>query len=167
MSMEHIRYINPEPYPTVEVEGPNFDYANLILSDMGGANSEMSAVSIYIYNHFITKSEENLSSVFKQIAISEMRHMDILGELALLLGAEPRLWEKSFLGMRYWTPAYLTYNTQREAILEQAINGELEAISKYRLHMEKIGDKYVQANIARIIKDEEVHIEILKELLNN
>ena len=40
-----------------------------------------------------------------------------------------------------------------------------EAIHQYRMHMNMIGDNYVNDVLARIIKDEEYHIMLLKAMM--
>ena len=37
------------PYPPVAVDGKNPAYAKAMLDNVGGANSEMSAISLYVY----------------------------------------------------------------------------------------------------------------------
>ena len=44
------------------------------------------------------------------------------------------------------------------------IIAEQEAIRQYQMHMKMIKDEQVNAVIARIIKDEEYHIMLLKSL---
>lgn len=39
-----------DPYPPIQVKGKNAYYARLMLSNVGGRNSEMGAVSTYFYN---------------------------------------------------------------------------------------------------------------------
>ena len=45
------------------------------------------------------------------------------------------------------------------------IESEKAAISQYRMHMRRIRDPYVNAVLARIIRDEEYHIMTLQALL--
>ena len=46
------------------------------------------------------------------------------------------------------------------------IEGERAAIKQYKMHIGKIDDEYVNAVLARIIKDEEYHILLLQSLLD-
>ena len=43
------------PYPPIRITKQNKSYAQAILDNMGGRVSEMSAVSLYFYNHLITE----------------------------------------------------------------------------------------------------------------
>ncbi|MFQ9087782.1 MAG: hypothetical protein ACLR6H_13835 [Roseburia sp.] len=45
------------------------------------------------------------------------------------------------------------------------IESEKAAINQYRMHMRRIRDPYVNAVLARIIRDEEYHIMTLQALL--
>ena len=49
-----IRYAHPAPYPPVQVSAQNPAYARQMLSNIGSANSEMSAISLYLYNAQVT-----------------------------------------------------------------------------------------------------------------
>ena len=45
------------------------------------------------------------------------------------------------------------------------IEAEKAAIRQYQMHSKMINDKYVNAVLARIIKDEEYHIMLLQALM--
>lgn len=81
------------PYPPVRVNEPNLVYADEMLSNMGDVVSEMSDVTRYFYIAVVTKPEfGSIATCFHHISIVEMHHLNIFAELALLLGADPRLW---------------------------------------------------------------------------
>ncbi len=162
--MERNLYRSPNPYPPIRVSRPSNVYAEMMLSNMGGSNSEMSAVSLYLYNHFVTIDSGSLSETFEKIAVTEMHHLDIFGQTAYLLGGDPRLWSKSLFTLRYWTPSYNKYYESLDALLENALESELAAIEKYRSQMSAISDSFILDNLARIIEDEELHVELFKQL---
>ena len=64
-----------------------------------------------------------------------------------------------------WTPEYLTLPMQTGKMLLADIESEKAAIHQYRMHMNMINDKDVNAVLARIIQDEEYHILLLQTLL--
>lgn len=152
------------PYPEIRVEESNPFYAAAMLSNIGGANSEMSAVSLYFYNSLI--GGEGNAQIFRQISIVEMHHLDIFGRLAYLLGANPRLWEQQSYRMVYWTPDYNQYPVETKALLRNSLEGEMAAIEKYTRQAQEIRDPYILANLQRIINDEEVHVRIFESLLS-
>ncbi|MEG0155116.1 MAG: ferritin family protein [Lachnospiraceae bacterium] len=152
-------------YPPVCICGEDPRYARMMLDNVGGANSEMSAVSLYFYNHLITESCPELAGVFHGISIVEMHHLSIFGELTEKLGENPRLW--SYKGNRrtYWTPGYNNYPMDLKPMLVNSLNGEKSAIQKYEQQICQIKDHCITDNLERIIADEKLHVCIFEELL--
>ena len=160
-----VRYAAEGPYPPVEVEGKNRQYAQAIGSNVGGSASEMSAVARYFYSHVTVVGCEEVADCLMRIAVVEMRHLDIFARLARQLGEDPRLWAVNRGGRRYWTPEYLRYPQRVDQVLRYALEEEKGTIQKYRQQMLWIRDNNVQANLQRIIEDEEVHVKLLTDLL--
>lgn len=154
------------PYPPICIEQKNPAYGRMMLDNIGGGNSEMSAISLYIYNQMITAgSRDEISQIFHKISVVEMHHLYIFGELAFELGENPRLWTHKRNQMFYWTPGYNNYPTQYVPLLKNALAGEEDAIRKYQQQINHIKDPYIQANLERIIEDERLHVQIYKKLL--
>ncbi|WP_343209286.1 ferritin-like domain-containing protein [Anaerolentibacter hominis] len=169
-------------YPPVRAEEKNKEYGRLMLDNMGGRNSEMSAVSLYFYNHLITKDysktgdhfysddkqglKNNMPAVFYSISVVEMHHLDIFGTLAKQLGEEPRLWSAREGKVYYWSPGYIQYMNTLPELLYYAIREEEAAVEKYRRQTQIIKDSNIVENLNRIIKDEEVHLHIFHHLLD-
>ncbi|MEL7610722.1 MAG: ferritin family protein [Bacillota bacterium] len=161
------RYHVDLPYPPVEAGAKNPVYANAMLSNVGGSNSEMSAVSLYFYNHLIIEAQYGeFSDAFEQISIIEMRHLEIFGKLALQLGADPRLWAKQNNRRVYWTPAYNRYPREIRALIGNSLEAEKSAIRKYNKQIECVLDANIVENLKRIILDEQLHVEIFEEMLS-
>ncbi|MDR1631263.1 MAG: manganese catalase family protein [Oscillospiraceae bacterium] len=155
------------PYPPIAVECKNPQYAACMLSNIGGRVSEMSAVAAYYYNNLQAQScSKEIADAFYKINIVEMHHLQMFGELACLLGADPRLWERQNKNMVYWTPAYIAYPRDLKGLLTAAIDGEEETIRKYTKQAQSICDPYIVAVLERIILDEEMHVDILNYFLS-
>lgn len=155
-----------QPYPPVRAGGKNPLYAGAMLSNVGGGNSEMSAVGQYFYNSLAAGERYGqIAAAFHSVAVVEMHHLAIFGQLALQFGADPRLWERR--GGRYfwWTPAYLNYPREIGAMLRGAVESEKAAVRKYTLQARNIRDENAVANLKRILQDEELHIRIFQNLL--
>lgn len=162
---EEMHYTADLPYPPIAPERCHLPYARAMLDNLGGNISEMSAVSLYFYNHIITEPcYEEVARAFHKISIVEMRHMQIFGKLAFLLGIDPRLWTQGLHGRSYWTPGYNRYPREIKAVLLNSLKGEKEAIRKYRGQIACIRDANLIENLNRIILDEERHVEILTAL---
>lgn len=154
------------PYPELRVEERNQAYANLLSVDYCGAVSEMSAITQYI-NHENKMSCERcpMAKTILGIAMAEMIHLQKLGELIVLLGGDIDYIAKFQNGGRKrWTPEYLNTPNNIERMIAVNIEAEKGAIEQYRMHMKMMDDCYINAVLARIIKDEEYHIMILRSL---
>lgn len=153
------------PYPPVRVDGPNPVYACQMLSNMAAVVSEMSDVTRYFYVATVTGPEyPEISACFHHISIVEMHHLNIFAQLALLLGADPRLWSGR-VQKRWWSPGFIAYPRGVTALIEESIRAEKEAIRKYSGQAETIRDLNIVAILRRIVADEERHLQIFTEML--
>ncbi|MDI6600200.1 MAG: manganese catalase family protein [Thermoanaerobacteraceae bacterium] len=153
------------PYPAVKVEKPNYNYGLILLDDLASVVSETTAVMQYL-NHHYTIEDRKISDLEECIALVEMHHMEILNELIKELGVTPVYASYSGNCGTYWNASYVYYGNDIKDKLAKDIEGEKAAIAQYKRHMEVINDKYVRENLERIIKDEELHIELLTGALN-
>ena len=153
------------PYPDVIVQEKNLEYANELLGNIGGEVSEMSAVSLYFYNHVVTQEHTEISKTFSQISRVEMHHLELFAKAAFSLGADPRLWERRGRKLVYWSPKYNTYAQNVSRLLTKALYSEYMAVEKYTRQAKKMKNPALVALLERIIQDEKEHIRIFKDLL--
>ncbi|MDQ7095692.1 ferritin family protein [Desulfosporosinus sp. PR] len=152
------------PYPPVRVAGPNPLYACEMLGNIADVVSEMSDVTRYFYIAVVTKPHYSwISKCFHDISIVEMRHLNIFAELALLLGADPRLWSCRDYN-RWWSPSFIGYPPELGALIAESIKAEEAAISKYSRQANTICDLNIVAILHRIIRDEEHHLQIFNKM---
>lgn len=155
------------PYPEVKVRCQNQIYANLLSVDYCGATSEMSAITQYINNeNRLSLKNCPLAQTLLGIAMAEMMHLQKLGELIVLLGGNIDYTAKYRDGRKkMWTPECLNIPAQVKSMLLADIESEKAAINQYEAHMKMIKDDCVNRVLARIIKDEEYHIILLRALM--
>lgn len=155
------------PYPAIQISEKNQAYANLLSIDYCGSVSEMSAITQYINNENRMSCEKcPLAKTILGIAMAEMIHLQKLGEMIYLLGGLIDFSAKYQNGRQLmWTPEYLNIPANVRAMLLADIESEKAAINQYRMHIKMIHDNYVNAVLARIIKDEEYHIMLLQALM--
>ena len=69
------------------------EYGLMILDNIGGMNSKVSTINQYIYNYIIIDDNFcELKKLFIDMAKDEMKHLNILMNLALSLNMNPRWW---------------------------------------------------------------------------
>ena len=154
-------------YPPVRVCERNQTYANLLSVDYCGAVSELTAITQYI-NHENRLSCEHcpLAKSILGIAMAEMMHLQKLGELIWLLGGEVDFVARYRGGRKcMWTAQYAAIACCAEEMLLANIEGEKQAIAQYKAHINVMEDAYVNAVLKRIIKDEEYHIMLLQNFM--
>ena len=157
------------PYPEVMVEEKNSYYADLLSQDYAGMVSESTATFLYSYQHFNTfKSNEEFSKIIEEIAIVEMKHLEMLGKTIKLLGNDPvyKTCEASRGDCMMWSASNIDYSTDLKDMLKTDIKAEETAIKTYEHHKRLINDKYIKRMLDRIIMDEKRHLEIFNSIHN-
>ena len=165
ISQEHYcgpEYASKEPYPEVVVREPNEHYARLLMEDYSGKDSEFTAATQYIYHHFVSAREKEAATALEKIAIVEMMHMEKLADAIIQLGGDPTYKQGCD---KSWTAENVAYGETLLQRLHMNLASEYGAIHNYRSHIRQISDPCIRALLARIIKDEEIHICRLQELI--
>jgi bacterioferritin len=154
------------PYPKVEGLKRNRRYAKIILNDYTGKISEMSAVGQYVYQHILLEEEyPEVSEALLGIAIAEMHHLELLGQVVLQLGVLPKYRTLRNERPLWWTPAGLNYERTLQYILPANVEAEEAAIYEYQNTLRMVKEPQIAALIQRIILDEELHIDIFNALI--
>lgn len=154
------------PYPDIQVHCKNKYHAHLLTEDYCGAGSELTAITQYI-NHEIRISGQHCetSRILLAIAQAEMIHLQMLGELIILLGYPLTYDAVNCNWPTLWTPEHITLGSNYNSMICADIDGEYAAIKQYEKHANQIDDPYVTAVIKRIVMDEKYHISLLRKLL--
>ena len=156
------------PYPPIRTECRRMDYACAMLGNVGGCNSEMTAVGLYFYNSVMLGQEHgDLAQCYHKISVVEMHHLDIFASLARQMGLDPRLWEVKNQRTFYWSPTYIQYPRGLREIIDISIQGEAAAIQKYTRQAETIQDENIVEILNRIILDERHHLELFHTMLDH
>ena len=98
-----------------------------------------------------------------KIAIEEMHHLKILGDILVKLGFIPY-----YMSSRNnkWCSDNVKYKFNCvEDMLKYNIEGEKMAIREYQKLIENTEEKCIKDTLCRIIQDEENHIKIFESLL--
>ena len=161
--MCEFKYALDLPYP--QLQGPFYPSdIKCIVDDYCGRTGEMSAVMHYLYQHYITaQNNERLSNVLKGLAMVEMRHHNLLGEAIAQMGGDPIIGGSTC----FWSGSMLNYIKNPIAFLQFDIMAEKQAIANHSKSAVCVKNPTLSELMLRIVKDEELHITILQELLND
>lgn len=152
------------PYAEVPRLYPNKRYCNLIYDSLGGEKGELTAITQYSYESITLKNEERISNILKEIAIEEMKHLEILGNIIVNLGEKPIYMNSKG---NAWTAENLTYNDNLKEIIHSNIKSEEAAISGYKNILKYTNNITLRRIYERIILDEITHLEVFKRIVNN
>ena len=101
--MNTIITADSSPYPPVKVTRENVRFAAQLSSAFGGSGGEFGTIAEYVFQSVIFRSTyPEYADIFGRIAMVEMRHLNMIGELMKLLGLPPVYGEYENGGPSYW-----------------------------------------------------------------
>ncbi|MDF2889896.1 MAG: bacterioferritin [Clostridia bacterium] len=149
------------PYPEAKVEGQNLRYAKLLMDAYSdGEKAEMTAIAQYMHHHLTIQNKE-IANAELCIALIEMKHLELLGDLIKNLGGNPKYRNSN---KSWWDGGQVGYGDSTEFKLKLDIEAEKAAIEGYKTLISEIKDKHVVHVLQRILEDEIVHLNILNAL---
>lgn len=126
--LNKIQCRSQNPFPSTQMPVQHAQAAELLLSVYaGGGNSELTALTQY-FVHSQTLSDVDAKNLDLCIALDEMHHLQVIGEMIVSLGGELRFWSTNHM---YWTGGYVSYGITDKEKISQDIFSEQEAISGY------------------------------------
>lgn len=159
--MDLSKYASALPYPDVEVE-KNIAESKLLMPVYSGSTGELTAVTTYIFQTYVTPKYPEIQEALEGIAITEMLHHKLLGETIYKLGGYPVMG-----GRTYWNGSFANYTLSPQKYLRENVLAEQNAIMNYERTILNLSSDSVKMLLERIILDEEVHIKIFKQLLKD
>ncbi len=140
----------------------NLKYANLLYDNYAGSDGELTAVTQYIYEHIELNRYESFSKILLSIAIEEMKHLQLIGELIRRLGKKAYFIDKKQCA---WNTENIKYHFNNiYDMLMYNIESEKKAILGYKEAIKYTQNKSIKDLLERIILDEQTHLEIFNRL---
>lgn len=159
--MDLTKYASDLPYPKIEVE-QNVAESKLLMPVYAGSASELTAVLTYSFQKYVSPKYPEIQTALEGIAITEMRHHELLGETIYALGGYPVMGART-----YWNGSFVNYALDPRKYLRQNVVAEETAMLNYERTILNLTTDSVKMLLERIILDEEVHIRVFKELLKS
>ncbi len=153
------------PYPTTETGCINICCAKILMPDLRDENT---AIHQYLYQHWLLiKCYPELSDLLECLAKTEMKHMEMIGEVIVNFGGDPRIGTCIGPVFTPWCTTSINHTDDVRKMICADIQGEKEAIKNYKCHQCKINNACVKALLGRIILDEQHHLELLEDILKH
>ena len=155
------------PYPTLNNLTTDVKSGQIISFAYATQKGELTAILQYLYHQVFMQnfSEKHADTLF-MIALAEMKHLHILAQAMEKLGIAPRYVQYPNSKIYYDTACVSQSVTPQKMIMDD-IQVELNAIAEYNKMLFVLKNEEVQAIISRIILDEQLHLETLKQMLES
>jgi Mn-containing catalase len=149
--------------PTAEgITEPNLTYAKWLYEAYAGKDSELTAVTTYLYQAVLLDRPE-FDALFKPIAYDEIRHLEKLALALRHLGVDPRYGSLSNGHWVDWRSHFINYTSDLCALLEHNIVGEANDQREYLELAQKIPIPEIQCILTEMAADEERHYHLFCE----
>lgn len=153
------------PFPSIDELQPDTTAGKIISFAFATPKGELSAILQYVYHSLhLAPLHEEYAETMTAIALSEMHHLKVLGATMLKLGVNPRYVQYPNSDCYFDTSCISQCTTPQKMIMDD-IQGELTAITEYKKMLYVLKNENVAAVIQRIIIDEQLHLETLKNML--
>ena len=160
--------IKNEPFPTTDGICPDAYSLAVISPAYASSTGELNAILQYLY-HFFNFEKHGLNDyaeTLESIAVAEMLHLKLLGETIMALGAQPIYCQNPPTAYNFYSTKFVSYSRNLVNMIEDDIMGEKHAICQYSRMLTRLKNEQVKAIVSRILEDEKLHLETLKEILN-
>ncbi len=155
------------PYPVPGNICKNLKVARALSVPYAGFHGELNAILQYVYHafYFKTRGDGKTAQLLLGIAITEMEHLEMLGELILRLGGDPVYAAGTPFECTFYSASAVSYSKTPQKMLLDDISGELIASREYENLAKRICNEDIGALLTRIKMDEDLHALVLKDRL--
>ena len=147
-----------EPTP-MEICEPNFTYAMWLYEAYAGKDSELTAVTTYLYQAVLLDRPE-FDALLRPIAYDEIRHLEKLALALRHLGVDPRYGSLSSGHWFDWRSSFINYTSELCLLLDLNIEDEAKAHREYLELAQKIPIPEIQCILTELAADEERHYHL-------
>lgn len=151
-----------EPTPgeiASEIPEPNFTYAMWLYEAYAGKDSELTAITTYLYQAVILDRPE-FDALLRPIAYEEMQHLEKLALALRHLGVDPRYGSLRSGHWVDWRSKFVNYTSELCELLDLNIEDEAKAHREYLELAQKIPIPEIQCILTEIAADEERHYHL-------
>lgn len=150
------------PEEIEEIPEPNFTYAMWLYEAYAGKDSELTAVTTYLYQAVLLDRPE-FDALLRPIAYDEIRHLEKLALALRHLGVDPRYGSLSSDHWVDWRASFINYTSELCLLLDINIADEAKAHREYLELAQKIPIPEIQGILTEIAADEERHCHLFSE----
>lgn len=154
-------------YPSLDGIKEDFETLRLLSPAYAGRDGELTAVLQYVFQSvvFSEQGREETARALIGIAVSEMRHLELLARMIAKLGALPVYTSCPPYPVGYYSASCVNYTKNPRQMLCADVCAEENAIACYEKILCRVKNAPVAAVISRILDVEKEHLAKFNELL--
>jgi len=155
----------PEAYeptagPTpIQIPEPTFTYAMWLYEAYAGKDSELTAITTYLYQAVLLDRPE-FDTLLRPIAYDEMQHLEKLALALRHLGVDPKYGSLSNGHWVEWRSHFVNYTSDLCLLLDSNIENEARDHREYLELAHRIPIPEIQCILTEIAADEERHYHL-------
>lgn len=158
----------PSPYPSTGQITPNPSWLPMLAADYTAKQGKLTCFTQYIYQSVVVKQQNpDLSACLYQIAVIEMKHLHLLGELIVCLGGNPRFINRHAGHTTAWHGGMVLYHQDIIRLLQQDILLEQQSIRMFEAQIQYMGESPVCALLQRMAQEDTLHIKLFEQFLTH
>ena len=142
----------------MQIPEPTFTYATWLYEAYAGKDSELTAITTYLYQAVLLDRPE-FDALFRPIAYDEMRHLEKLALSLRYLGVDPKYGAFSSGHWVEWRAHFVNYTSDLCAMLDSNIADEAEGHRHYLELAQNIPIPEIQCLLTEMAADEERHYQ--------
>ncbi len=155
------------PYPAV-TDAKNDIYSLKIISPAYATSTgELNAILQYVFHSmsFASYGKQDYAETLMGIAVAEMMHLNMLGNVIAAIGAQPVFTSYPPARFNFYSTKFVSYSSTLKNMIEDDIVGEKHAIYCYEKMLVRLKNSQIRCLIARILEDEQLHLCTLQSIL--
>lgn len=155
------------PYPDTKGFCCDECSVRIISPAYAGGAGELNAVLQYLFHavNFDSIGNKKFARILRDIAVSEMHHLNMLAEMICAMGASPVYSACPPCLCDFYSARNVSFSRTPQRMIMDDIKGEREAIRGYERMLCKLCNEQAGAVITRILLDEKLHLDTLKCML--
>ena len=165
-------YCVKDNYPQITVNHLPSKILIMIKRLYASTKGELTAVTQYIYEHYIIWSNpklNNLSETMEKISIQEMKHCEILAKILVKCGIDPKYCvyiDGNPNLCDYWKASNVSYEKTLVKMFENNVLLEKRTIEDYNEVINTTDNENLRQILSRIVEDEKAHIKYFNTVLD-
>lgn len=165
MNFEDVEIKIDKPYPEIINATDDRETVAILKNLATSKTGEIGGILQYIYQSVVSnRINADIASIFEEIGIVEMIHLDLLMNAIVDFGGVPKY--EDAMG-NLFNVSNINYSLKLKDMLQSNIKDEQIAIENYSRAIDRVKNVSLKDLLERIKLDEEKHLQIFKQILNN